>query len=195
MPRKTRKIQSNKTVLIVVEGTTELNYFSEMKAVERIPGITVIPKQAKFSSVASIFKTALAEQKSKLYDAIWCIFDYDTVLEKGMSEDTKKLKTEVEKCGIYIADSLPAFEIWFLLHYVIPKKYYTDQESLIKELQIHLPEYKKSMHSLYSKLKTLHKTALEHSRRLEERKKKDEDSTASFCNVHKLFEEIEKLKK
>ena len=31
--------------------------------------------------------------------------------------------------------------------------------------------------------------------KLEERKKKDEDSTASFCNVHKLFEEIEKLKK
>ena len=44
MLRKTRKIQSNKTVLIVVEGATELNYFSEMKAVERIPGITVIPK-------------------------------------------------------------------------------------------------------------------------------------------------------
>ena len=66
MPRKTRKIQSNKTVLIVVEGTTELNYFSEMKAVERIPGITVIPKQAKYSSVASIFKTAFEEQKKSV---------------------------------------------------------------------------------------------------------------------------------
>jgi len=31
--------------------------------------------------------------------------------------------------------------------------------------------------------------------KLEERNKKDEDSSASFCNVHKLFEEIEKLKK
>jgi len=28
-----------------------------------------------------------------------------------------------------------------------------------------------------------------------ERNKKDEDKFASFCNVHKLFEELEKLKK
>ena len=30
--------------------------------------------------------------------------------------------------------------------------------------------------------------------KLEERNKKDEDSSAPFCNVYKLFEEIEKLK-
>ena len=64
-----------------------------------------------------------------------------------------------------------------------------------KTWKIQIPEYKKSMHSLYSKLKTLHETALVHSRKLEERNKHDEDSSASFCNVHKFFEEIEKLKK
>ena len=31
--------------------------------------------------------------------------------------------------------------------------------------------------------------------KLEERNKKDEDVAVSFCNVHKLFEEIEQLKK
>lgn len=31
--------------------------------------------------------------------------------------------------------------------------------------------------------------------KLEERNKKDEDTFVSSCNVHKLFEEIEKLKK
>ncbi|UTC47055.1 hypothetical protein E4N72_11210 [Treponema vincentii] len=31
--------------------------------------------------------------------------------------------------------------------------------------------------------------------KLEERNKKDEDKSASFCNVYKFFEEIEKLKK
>ena len=79
MPRKTRKIQSNTTVLIVVERTTELNYFCEMKTVERVPGITVIPKQAKYSSVESIFKTAFEEQKTKVYDVIWCVFDCDAI--------------------------------------------------------------------------------------------------------------------
>ena len=130
-----------------------------------------------------------------MYDVIWCVFDCDTISKTTPYEKMGKLKQQAERKNIHIADSLPAFEIWFLLHYVIPKKYYTDQESLIKELQIHLPEYKKSLHSLYSKLKTLHETALVHSRKLEERNKHDEDSSASFCNVHKLFEEIEKLNK
>ena len=122
MPRKTGKIQSNKTFLIVAEGKTEQLYFSEIKSIERIPGITIIPQQAKHSSLDSIFKTALAEKKSKVYDSVWCVFDYDTILEKGISEQTKKLKTQVEKCEIYIADSLPAFEIWFLLHYINASK-------------------------------------------------------------------------
>ena len=194
MPRKTGKIQSNKTFLIIVEGETEYRYFSEMKSIERIPGVSITPKQAKHSSLDSIFKTALAEQKSKLYDAIWCIFDYDTVLEKGMSEDTKKLKTEVEKCGIYIADSLPAFEIWFLLHYVIPKKYYTDQNVLIKELHSYFPKYEKAMYSIYSKLKDLNNTAIKNSYSLAERNKQSQDSQASFCNVHKIFEELKIVK-
>ena len=30
--------------------------------------------------------------------------------------------------------------------------------------------------------------------KLEERNKKDEDASASFCNVHKIFEELERLK-
>lgn len=111
MPRKTGKIQSNKTFLIIVEGETEYRYFSEMKSIERIPGVSITLKQAKHSSLYNILKTALDEKKTKVYDSVWCVFDYDTILEKGISEKTKKLKTQVEKCGIYIADSLPSFEI------------------------------------------------------------------------------------
>ena len=194
MPRKTGKIPSNKTFLIVVEGKTEQLYFSEMKSIERIPGITIIPKQAKHSSLDSILKTALDEKKSKVYDSVWCVFDYDTILEKGISEKTNKLKTQVEKCGIYIADSLPSFEIWFLLHYVIPQKYYSNQNALIKELYKYFPEYKKAMYSIYSKLKDFNNTAIKNSYSLSERNKQFQDSQASFCNVHKIFEELKIVK-
>ncbi|MGP1458343.1 MAG: RloB family protein [Treponema sp.] len=125
-----------------------------MKAVERIAGITVIPKQAKCSSIESIFKTAFVEEKTKVYDCIWCVFDCDTISKTTPYEKLEKLKRQAEKKNIRITDSLPAFEIWFLLHYVIPKKYYIDQDALIKELKTYLPEYKKSMHSLYSNLKS-----------------------------------------
>lgn len=154
MPRKTKKIHSNRTILIVVEGTTEFNYFSEMKTIERIPGITVIPNQSKYSLVASIFKTAFEGQKTKVYDFIWCVFDCDTISKTTPCEKLEKLKRQAEHNNIHIADSLPAFEIWFLLHYVIPKKYYMNQVALIKKLRRPLPKYKKTMYALYSKLKS-----------------------------------------
>ena len=195
MPRKTGKIPSNKTFLIVVEGKTEQLYFSEIKSIERIPGITIIPKQAKHSSLDSIFKTALDEKNSEVYDSVWCVFDYDTILEKGISEETKKLKTQVEKCGIYIADSLPSFEIWFLLHYVIPQKYYKDQTALIKELHKYFPEYEKTMYKIYSKLNDLNSTAIKNSYALLERNKQNQDKHTSFCNVYKIFEELKLVKR
>ena len=95
MPRKTKKIHSNRTILIVVEGTTEFNYFSEMKAIERIPGIIVIPKKARYSSVANIFKTAFEEQKTKVYDFIWCVFDCDTISKTTPCEKLEELKQQV----------------------------------------------------------------------------------------------------
>ncbi|UTC64124.1 RloB domain-containing protein [Treponema sp. OMZ 788] len=195
MPRKTGKIPSNKTVLIVVEGKTEQRYFSEMKSIERIPGITIIPKQAKHSSLESILKTALDEKKSNVYDSVWCVFDYDTILEKGISEKTKKLKAQVERSEIYIADSLPSFEIWFLLHYVIPQKYYHDQNTLIKELYKYFPEYEKAICTVYSKLKDLNGTAIRNSYALLERNKQNHDKHASFCNVYKIFEELKLVKR
>lgn|GEM_PF-3372352 len=35
MPRKTGKIQSNKTFLLVVEGENEYLYFTDMKSLEK----------------------------------------------------------------------------------------------------------------------------------------------------------------
>lgn len=90
-----RKIHSNRTILIVVEGTTEFNYFSEMKTIERIPGITVIPNQSKYSLVASIFKTAFEEQKTKVYDFIWCVFDCDTISKTTPYKKLEELKQQV----------------------------------------------------------------------------------------------------
>lgn len=95
MPRKTQKIHSNRTILIVVEGTTECNYFSEMKTIERIPDITVIPKKARYSSVANIFKTAFEEQKTKVYDFIWCVFDCDTISKTTPYKKLEELKQQV----------------------------------------------------------------------------------------------------
>ena len=59
MPRKTNKIPSNKTILIVVEGQTEHIFFSEMNVYERIPGITVASRESAHSDIEHVIRTAI----------------------------------------------------------------------------------------------------------------------------------------
>jgi len=193
VPRKTGKIQSNKTVLLVVEGETEQIYFSEMKSLERIPGITVIPKMASHSSVYHILKKALNEQASLAYDSIWCVCDCDTILRDGLTSDVQRMIKSAKEQGIQFADSLPSFEIWYLLHYAVPQQHYPNQDSVIKELQSYISGYDKSVRwlehaRLYSLLKSLHHEAMANSESLARRNVNDREST--HCNVYKIFEEL-----
>lgn len=162
MPRKTHKIKSKKTILLIVEGYTEKIYFSQMKFVENNQNVTIIPRMAKHSSLITILETAIKEAKR---------FD------------------------IQFADSLPAFEIWFLLHYVLPKQYYKNQDELITELQKHINNYNKdinwlSKENLYTKLKPLVLNAIDNSIRLEQRNLANQTNETSMCNVYKLIKSI-----
>lgn len=196
MPRKTGKIQSNKTILLIVEGETEQIYFSEMKSVERIPGITIIPKMASHSSVYHILKMALTEYDSLVYDSIWCVFDYDTLLADGITPEVQKQFDEARRKGIQFADSLPSFEVWYLLHYGMPKKQYQNQDELLRELKRHIANYSKNIQwlekaRLYTLLKPEHLATMDNSKKLAARNEKDTNEGNTFCNVYKVFEEIE----
>jgi hypothetical protein len=193
VPRKTGKIQSNKTILLIVEGETEQIYFSEMKSVERIPGVTVIPRMASHSSVYHILKTALNEQSSLAYDSVWCVFDYDTILQDGTTPEVQEMMKEAQVHNIKFIDSLPSFELWYLLHYVLPKLYYPDQDAVIQELQKYISGYEKTVRwlehaRLYSLLKSLHRESMTNSESLAQRNVNNNEST--FCNVYKIFEEL-----
>jgi hypothetical protein len=193
MPRKTNKIQSHATILLVLEGQTEQLYFSEMRIIERIPGITIIPKMAQHSDLYHVLKNAKIENETGVYDSIWCIFDTDTLIKNSISSELAKLIGKCKDLGIKFADSFPAFEIWFLLHYEIPKITYTNQNEVIKSLLKYISDYSKekkwieSKH-LYSFLKDLQKSAITRAKELES---KDFDSLyKSYCNVYKVIEEV-----
>ena len=124
MPRKTGKLKGNKTFLLVVEGFTEQIYFSDVKTTRRIPGITINPKIAKHSDLSTILRTAIREYNTNAYDSVWCVFDRDTITEQGMSDDLKKQYNTALDLGIQFADSMPAFEVWFLLHFAMPSPFY-----------------------------------------------------------------------
>ena len=174
MPRKTHKIKSKKTILLIVEGYTEKIYFSQMKFVENNQNVTIIPRMAKHSSLVTILETAIKEAKEKIYDSIWCVFDRDVLLSTGSSKELELKFNEANRLNIQFADSLPAFEIWFLLHYVLPKQYYKNQDELINELEKYIKNYSKdvnwlSRENLYIKLKPLVSKAIQNNIKLEQR--------------------------
>ena len=198
MSRKTKKLKSNKTILIVAEGTTEKIYFSQMKSVERILGITIIPRQAKHSSLEAVLDTAIKEAKESIYDSIWCVFDRDILLGPRNTPDLQAKLQQAKSLGILFADSFPAFEIWFLLHFVLPQQHYSGQKELIKELEKHIKGYTKNNDwlikaKLYTGLRPFLPVAKENSLILAKRNGKNKSPDCSMCNVFKLFDEIEQL--
>ena len=198
MPRRTHKIQSHTTILLVLEGQTEQLYFSEMRIVERIPGITIIPKMAQHSDLYHVLKTAKIEKDTGVYDSVWCVFDTDTLKTNNIGSELKNLIEECIKSGINFADSFPAFEIWFLLHYEMPTLTYSNQNEVIRSLLKYISDYSKEKKWLESKhlylfLKALQESAIKRSKDLA-LKKSDLDN-ASYTNVYKVIEEIISYKK
>lgn len=191
MPRKTNQIPSNKTILIVVEGQTEQIYFSEMNVFERIPGITVASRESTHSDIEHVISTAIKEYSSGVYDSIWCVFDRDTVEKDNLEEKLSKLLKKATSKGIRIADSMPAFEIWFLAHYQKPQLYYADQNSVIEELKKYIDGYDKDKRwlekrKLYSLLKEKQEQAISNCEKLEKAKIEYGDNCTS-CRVYELI--------
>lgn len=126
------------------------------------------------------------------------MFDRDTFSSNKTSENLQSLFSEAKKLGIHFADSFPAFEIWFLLHYEMPQRFYENQDEAIKDLQKHIDGYSKtrkwlSCASLYSKLKPQLERAISNSKNLEETNAKLDSKDSTQCNVHKFFNEIRKV--
>jgi len=193
--RRTGKLKGNKTFLLVVEGPTEKNYFSDVKTNGHIPGVTVTPKVAKHSDLNTILKNALTEFETGVYDSVWCVFDRDTIVEKGMSEDLKKQYEKALSKGIHFADSMPAFEVWFLLHFAMPEQFYSSQDGVIKELRKYIPYYEKdqkwlSSVNLYTTLKPHFDEAMKKAAELDKKKEDTGNENTTISHVYKLFEEL-----
>ncbi|WP_147614034.1 RloB family protein [Treponema pectinovorum] len=200
MPRKIGKLKANKTFLIIVEGSVEKIYFSDVKVNGHISGVTITPKVSKHSDLYTILKSALIEYKSNVYDSIWCVFDRDTIIANEMSEETSKLYKKAISIGIHFADSMPAFEVWLLLHYAMPDLFYSSQDKVIAELKKHIPHYSKnqmwlSSANLYSTLKPYFDFAMENASELNKKKEEIGNENSTCSNVYKLFKELKEIVK
>jgi hypothetical protein len=76
--RKSKKIIPVRTILVVTEGSTEKIYFDSLRENLRIPGLNIIPREAKHSSLQHILTKAISENASGAYDSVWVVYDRDT---------------------------------------------------------------------------------------------------------------------
>ena len=199
--KKNKPVQ--KTMLLVVEGTTEKIYFERLKGYEKYSSLKIKPDLPKHSNLKTLLEHAKIEQKTGVYDYVWLIFDRDVLLTQKLPKSTLDLINDPERLksqGINIADSMPCFETWCLLHYVLPKQNYHNQDELIKELSKYLPTYCKRQewldkNDIYKLLKNNLNTAIENAKQLRLRNKDLDTDDFSMCNVDLLLNEIQELGK
>lgn len=191
MPRKLKTRRQNPTILLLVEGHTEQIYFNQLRRFERFQ-ITIKPEIPKSISPIEIIKTALKKQKENngQYDYIWCVFDCDIL--KDILHDFEILYRQAKSKKIFFAESAPCFEIWFLLHFVLPNNYYRDQYNVIDDLkkQEGMKDYSKAQawqerFNIYERLKPRIKTAIENAGKLPVLDHKNHNVTST--NVHHLI--------
>ena len=75
-----------------------------------------------------------------------CVCDAD--ITRGNEERRKKLqemKTLYAKDErVFICDSMPSIEFWFLIHFINTSKYFKDTDAVIKVLRKFIPGYNKT---------------------------------------------------
>ncbi|MBI9094003.1 MAG: RloB domain-containing protein [Sphaerochaeta sp.] len=142
MARKSKKILPVRTILVVTEGSSEKIYFTSLRDAFKVPGLTIIPKEAKHSSLQYVLEKAMCEKLTGAYESVWVVYDRDT--QHSDSAKVKTLLKKARKQGIKMADSLPCFEVWLLAHFTLPKATYHNQAAVIDELRMFHSTYVKN---------------------------------------------------
>jgi hypothetical protein len=154
-------------ILIVVEGTTEENYFRSLKKELRLHTIYIDVESANGGDPKEVVNKAIKlwkkeggwRKKGGKYDYVFCVFDHDNKPQKY--QEALHLAQENRFVSI---TSIPCFEFWFLLHYEYNINEFASPQDLEKRLEPHLIsagflkkgesyEDKKGDEKLYEKLK------------------------------------------
>ncbi len=165
------------TILIFCEGReTEHNYFDALKRddeVSRKYYITV--KRGKGGSRLQIVRDLLDHVRNvdKPYDLRYCILDTERLSSQDARRDFSEAIALSAKNSIECYISNPAFEIWFLAHFVRTCRHFNDCDSVIPELNKHWKKsfnqsYEKSDQFIYQKLRNRIRLAIDNARKVRE---------------------------
>ena len=101
--------EERRSVLVITNGSrTEVDYF---EALRREPWVTADKVRVKFEKgdPASVVLRAAAIRDDSAYDEAWVVCDQDEFNVKPAVENA-------HACEVWLALSVPCFEIWLILH-------------------------------------------------------------------------------
>lgn len=142
-----------KALWIFCEGEkTEKNYFSKLRAQERIRRITIKVVNSDNTDAKGVVEHAIAFMKKgrdfEESDIVYCVFDRDRNTNVQL-EQAKKLAKDN---GIVIIFSNPCFEYWILCHLgYYPASY--EPEEVVQKIKEKMQGYTKKDPAIYDKTK------------------------------------------
>ncbi len=149
------------TALILGEGPTEFFYFKSLCDVFK--RLTIKPDFPRHTNIKEL-EAKIAEGVTMGYNHIFCIIDMDTKDKEPEHSQYQKLKAKYAKpidkpkkgiyCEVEFFETHRCTELFFLYYFRYTSRAYTDQESLLKDLNQSV-EYRKTA-EFFIKCKGLH---------------------------------------
>ena len=149
------------TALILGEGPTEFYYFKSLCDVFK--GLTIKPDYPKHTNIKDL-DAKIAEGVVMGFNHIFCIIDMDTKDREPERMQYERLKKKYAQpinkpkkglyCEVKFFETHRCTELFFLYYFRYTSRAYTDQESLLKDLNQNV-EYRKTA-EFFIKSKGLH---------------------------------------
>ncbi len=182
--RRSKKIpfKSKPIYAIVVDGDCESWYMSMIKRNERSIKVDIKPEIPQKKKLKDQYERVL--ELSRYYDKVIWIVDFDVInsetlnAKRGVNTPLNEFKSYLAALQsldtVSVIVNVPCLEYWFLLHFEMTSKYFTNCEDANKQLKKHLKDYEKSQkyftnknNDIYLKLKDRLNTAFENAEKLE----------------------------
>ncbi len=155
--RRRRFREERPAILIFCEGTTECNYFNNIKNVYELRNVTVKNTKKNQTGFDILIRETQRYESNGIYNDIYCVFDRDG---RAGYED---IKQEMNKEGFTPVGSSPCFEYWFLLHFEYTDRPFLNCEAVQRQLKKYFPEYTKNLPDIYARLKNKTSIAIKHA--------------------------------
>ncbi|MDD2980960.1 MAG: RloB domain-containing protein [Hespellia sp.] len=184
MARKTKNMQTKKTIYVFWEGESEEAYSRYLRRTfSNCAGIQVHREKGTFATARAYYRGNVKFHGDvEELDEIW--FFFDTEMEKGnqWEENFKCLKDIIASrkrrnpIRIRLLMTSCCIEYWFLLHYertapamAMP----ADKERILKSVQVYNPSYEKGDYAAAADIAQRYDTAIENGKWTLERLKAD----------------------